>query len=539
MKQVAQNYRSGRTHGPRRSSAGVPTQAACSCRSLYSLISTGTEVMKVKEARALARRQGAGPSRAGAPGARHGHPAGPDGRLQEGHDELDSYTPLGYSLCGVVSEVGAGAEEFAVGQTGRVRRQRARACTPRSTGSRPTSACRSPTASTRSSPRSPPWAPSPCRGQALRGPAGRDGLRHRARPRRAARGAAPRRGRRARRRSRHRRGALQAGREVRGPLPAPLPMPEGSTGRAASVAMRRGGLGADHILLVAGGISNGPVEAAARLARDRARSSTSARSGSTCPWNAYYDKELDVRFSRSYGPGRYDDRYELEGIDYPGRLCSLDRTPEPGLLRRSRGARLAQYRVPRFRHVPRRGRRVEVYDRLSSGELPRRRFPLRVPAAPTTHTDDSPTTPCDDRARPDADTAPRPPPEAPHRAPERPRSRLGFIGAGNYASSMLLPTSPATKVSNSDTSPPTGRSPPSTPSGGSDSPTMSTDAEAVLRRRHGRRRLRRDPSSLARRADMSGPRRARPFSSRSPSRSRHDELARRGRRRARNRATTA
>src|SRR4029079_16371502 len=35
------------------------------------------------------------------------------------------------------------------------------------------------------------------------------------------------------------------------------------------------------------------------------------------PWNAYYDKELDVRFSRSYGPGRYDDRYELDGIDYP------------------------------------------------------------------------------------------------------------------------------------------------------------------------------------------------------------------------------
>ena len=35
------------------------------------------------------------------------------------------------------------------------------------------------------------------------------------------------------------------------------------------------------------------------------------------PWNAYYDKELDVRFSRSYGPGRYDDRYELDGVDYP------------------------------------------------------------------------------------------------------------------------------------------------------------------------------------------------------------------------------
>src|SRR5690606_28874292 len=31
-------------------------------------------------------------------------------------DRLDSYTPLGYSLCGVVVEVGRGAEEFSVGQ---------------------------------------------------------------------------------------------------------------------------------------------------------------------------------------------------------------------------------------------------------------------------------------------------------------------------------------------------------------------------------------------------------------------------------------
>ena len=46
-------------------------------------------------------------------------------------------------------------------------------------------------------------------------------------------------------------------------------------------------------------------------------SSTSARPKLDLPWNAYYDKELEVRFSRSYGPGRYDERYELEGIDYP------------------------------------------------------------------------------------------------------------------------------------------------------------------------------------------------------------------------------
>src|SRR5690242_10444135 len=77
------------------------------------------------------------------------------------------------------------------------------------------------------------------------------------------------------------------------------------------------GRGADHLLLAAGGSSNGPVEAAARLARDRAHVVDIGKTRLDLPWNAYYDKELDVRFSRSYGPGRYDDRYELDGIDYP------------------------------------------------------------------------------------------------------------------------------------------------------------------------------------------------------------------------------
>ena len=31
----------------------------------------------------------------------------------------------------------------------------------------------------------------------------------------------------------------------------------------------------------------------------------------------YYRKELDLRMSCSYGPGRYDARYEEQGIDYP------------------------------------------------------------------------------------------------------------------------------------------------------------------------------------------------------------------------------
>ena len=60
-----------------------------------------------------------------------------------------------------------------------------------------------------------------------------------------------------------------------------------------------------------------PVELAARLARDRGRVVDIGKCSLDLPWNAYYEKELDVRFSRSYGPGRYDPMYEEQGVDYP------------------------------------------------------------------------------------------------------------------------------------------------------------------------------------------------------------------------------
>ena len=41
-----------------------------------------------------------------------------------------------------------------------------------------------------------------------------------------------------------------------------------------------------------------------------------------------YEKELDFLISTSYGPGRYDTRYEDDGIDYPLATCA-DREQEP------------------------------------------------------------------------------------------------------------------------------------------------------------------------------------------------------------------
>ena len=53
------------------------------------------------------------------------------------------------------------------------------------------------------------------------------------------------------------------------------------------------------------------------MARDRATIVDIGKCKLDLPWNEYYEKELELRFSRSYGPGRYDPKYELDGVDYP------------------------------------------------------------------------------------------------------------------------------------------------------------------------------------------------------------------------------
>ena len=85
-------------------------------RSLYSLISTGTELMKVSEASMSM----VGMARARPDQVRkvldQVQQQGVVTTYKKLMNKLDSYTPLGYSLCGVVTEVGGGAEEFKVGQ---------------------------------------------------------------------------------------------------------------------------------------------------------------------------------------------------------------------------------------------------------------------------------------------------------------------------------------------------------------------------------------------------------------------------------------
>ncbi len=86
---------------------------------------------------------------------------------------------------------------------------------------------------------------------------------------------------------------------------------------AGQVRRVTGGVGADATLITAGGKSNRPVELAAEIARDRGRVVDVGIISLNVPWKPYYEKELSLVMSRSYGPGRYDAEYELKGADYP------------------------------------------------------------------------------------------------------------------------------------------------------------------------------------------------------------------------------
>ncbi|MFH8899426.1 bi-domain-containing oxidoreductase [Streptomyces coeruleorubidus] len=424
MKQVVQNYKSGEL-----AVLDVPVPGCkpggVLVRSAFSLISTGTELMKVSEAGmsmlGKARSRPDQVAKVMQSVATNGVPA----TYRKVMGKLDSYTPLGYSLSGVVEQVGAGVDDVKVGDL---------------------VACAGNEHALHAELN---WVP---KNLYARVP---DGLA----PRHAAFGTVGSIALQGVRQGEPQLGevALVIGLGLIGQLvvqllaasgvrvvgadpdPARCELAERLGAQAAgdpasaavesAVAELTGGHGVDQVYLAAGGGSNQPVELAARLCRDRGRVVDIGKCRLDLPWNAYYEKELDVRFSRSYGPGRYDPEYELEGRDYPigyvrwterrNLACFLD------LL--ARGSVDVE---PLISHVAEFDDAVETYQRLKDGELkavavlfryPRRGGEAEVPAkAPAV-------------AVPAVDVKP-----APVRAARTP-VRLAFVGAGNYATSMLLP----------------------------------------------------------------------------------------------------
>ena len=77
------------------------------------------------------------------------------------------------------------------------------------------------------------------------------------------------------------------------------------------------GYGVDAVIIAASTPSNQPVIDAAEISRMRGRVVFLGLVGMDIPRNDYYKKEIDLRLSMAYGPGRYDHLYEEKGIDYP------------------------------------------------------------------------------------------------------------------------------------------------------------------------------------------------------------------------------
>jgi polar amino acid transport system substrate-binding protein len=77
------------------------------------------------------------------------------------------------------------------------------------------------------------------------------------------------------------------------------------------------GRGADAVLITAATSSDQPVELAGEMSRLKGRVVAVGLVGMNVPRKIYYERELTLKVSMSYGPGRYDPEYEERGHDYP------------------------------------------------------------------------------------------------------------------------------------------------------------------------------------------------------------------------------
>ena len=187
------------------------------------------------------------------------------------------------------------------------------------------------------------------------------------------------------------------------------------------------GRGVDGVLIAAATRSDEPVHQAAQMCRTRGRIVMTGVTGTNISRDDFYKKELSFQVSCSYGPGRYDAAYERDGQDYPAAYVrwTAQRNFEAVLQMMEEGRLrvepLVTHRFP-FEQVRDAYALLEIgapclgimldYPAQDAGDALRRTVVVRSPSA--RHL--TPGTTAGDRGR------------------------IGVIGAGNYATKVLLPT---------------------------------------------------------------------------------------------------
>ncbi|MCV0399651.1 MAG: bi-domain-containing oxidoreductase [Nitrosarchaeum sp.] len=77
------------------------------------------------------------------------------------------------------------------------------------------------------------------------------------------------------------------------------------------------GVGSDSVIITAASSDNDSIELAGKIARNRGKVAIVGSIKLDIPREEFYKKELSVKIPSSYGPGRYDRKYEELGYDYP------------------------------------------------------------------------------------------------------------------------------------------------------------------------------------------------------------------------------
>ena len=192
-----------------------------------------------------------------------------------------------------------------------------------------------------------------------------------------------------------------------------------STGDAASAVERfTRGRGVDHTLITAATKSSGPVELAGEITRRKGQVVAVGAVGMEIPRDVYYKKELEVKISMSYGPGRYDASYEEGGIDYPYDYVrwTEQRNMQAVLDLMARGRLDVK---PLTSHRFSIDRALDAYDLIKSAKEPYVGIVLEY----------------------DVEKTHEPVVQVKSAAPHRSKDvvGVGFVGAGNYAALHLLP----------------------------------------------------------------------------------------------------
>lgn len=178
------------------------------------------------------------------------------------------------------------------------------------------------------------------------------------------------------------------------------------------------GRGVDLTLITAATTSNQPVELAGEITRRKGRIVAVGAVGLNIPRDVYYLKELELKISMSYGPGRYDRSYEEAGLDYPYDYVRWTerRNLESALELMSRGQlnvqSLTTHRFPIEQAA-------DAYSMIYAGTDPYVGVVLEYDL-------DRPQQKVIDVAA-----------AQPHKSTNQ--IGVGFVGAGNYASAHLLP----------------------------------------------------------------------------------------------------